>query len=79
MYAMLEFLGIDIEGYIVSDDQVKTDLTKRVEYLSDVDNGECTFVLGMSLKNQLTIDREKIKSQCIRVNRQMMRILHYFS
>lgn len=79
MCTMLDFLGIDIEGYIVSDDQAKPNLSKRVEYLSDIDDGKCTFVLGMSLKNQQTIDKENIKSQCIGVNRRIIKILHYFS
>lgn len=52
MCSLLESLGIEVKGFVVSDKQVKPHTNKRVDYISDVDVDKCTLVLAMSIANQ---------------------------
>lgn len=52
LYSMLETFHIQVEGYVISDNQIKPAMDKSVQYISEVDGSECTIVLGMSTGKQ---------------------------
>lgn len=68
LYDCLESFGIDIQGYVISDNQVKPDINKRIEYFSDIQSGENTLVFGMSSDKQREICREFVPENWINVD-----------
>lgn len=64
---LLEGFAIRIEGYVISDDQAKPNVDRRVEFISDLESGECTLVLGMSLAHQREICRGDLPNNWIPV------------
>lgn len=52
---LLESYGIDIKGYIVSDNQKKLSMDKKVKYVSEVEGEKCTIILGMNMANQKSL------------------------
>lgn len=52
LYNLFKRFGIEIEGFVISDDQTKPFMQQRVEYFSCIDTKQCTLVLGMSASNQ---------------------------
>lgn len=52
LFALLEDLGIKVEGYILSDGEKKPCIGASVEYISNVDVAGATILLGMMDKNQ---------------------------
>ena len=52
LYSMLETFHVQVEGYVISDNQIKPAMNKSVQYISEVDESECTIVLGMSIGKQ---------------------------
>lgn len=56
-----------MEGYVISDDQAKPNIDRRVEFISDIKSGECTLVLGMNLAHQREICRGNLSNNWIPV------------
>lgn len=67
MCNLLEGFAIRVEGYVISDDQAKPNVDRRVEFISDIESGECTLVLGMSLAHQREICRGDLPNNWIPV------------
>lgn len=61
LYNILTKVGIEVKGYVISDDQMKIDVVSKVDYVSDIDSDVNTYILGMSQINQNSICRKKIK------------------
>lgn len=71
---LLESFGIEVKGFVISDDEVKPDhIEKRVEYISDVDTKECTMVLAMSIAHQKEVC--KIPKEWICIDEEIIRFL----
>ena len=76
LYELLESCGIRIEGFVISDTEIIPSVGRRVEYLSNVEQNKCTFVLGMSIENQKTIvTRNNISANYICINKYVLTYL----
>lgn len=70
---LLENFGIEVKGFVISDDEVKPQhIDKRVEYISDMDNKECTMVLAMSIANQKEVCKDAIPKEWICINEEII-------
>jgi predicted O-methyltransferase YrrM len=76
LYNLLEAFGIELSGFVISDDQIKPHKGRRIEYISDLVNDNCTFVLGMSTENQKQVYRESMKDNWIQIDHD---VLHFLS
>lgn len=76
LYELLKACGIGIEGFVISDTEIIPPIGRRVEYLSNVEQNKCTFVLGMSIENQKTIvTRNNISANYICINKYVLTYL----
>ena len=76
LYNLLEAFGIELSGFVISDDQIKPHKGRRIEFISDLVNDNCTFVLGMSTENQKQVYREPMKDNWIQIDHD---VLHFLS
>lgn len=49
---LMEGIGVEVKGYVVSDNQDKPKADKNIKYISDIDVDNSTIILAMSDKNQ---------------------------
>lgn len=75
LYDCLGSFGIKLEGYVISDSQIKPNIDKRVEYFSDIEDTECTFVMGMSVGKQKEICRGVMPDNWICVDKNILSFL----
>ncbi|RKI88653.1 class I SAM-dependent methyltransferase [Parablautia intestinalis] len=75
LFDCLESFGVKIEGYVISDNQVKPEIDKRVEYISDIESSDCTFVLGMNVGKQKDICQSDKSDNWINVGENVLSIL----
>jgi len=76
---LLESFGIQIEGYVVSDNQMKPCVDKRVEYISDIDTQKSTLVLCMGIEKQREVCKEITQDSWIGVDESILSFLrNYF-
>lgn len=68
LYKFLTEGGIEIQGYVVSDNQAKPSVNARVEYISDVKDRQSTLVLAMSTEHQKEIYKDTILYDWICIN-----------
>lgn len=52
---LLESYGIEVKGYIISDNQKKLCRDKCVSYVSEIVQDDCTIILGMNSDNQKSL------------------------
>lgn len=53
---LMECYGIVVKGYIISDNQEKLKLNKEVKYISEIDEQQCTIILGMNMNNKKSLN-----------------------
>ena len=70
---LLESCGIEVKGYIVSDNQRKPHLDKSVCYISEIVQDDCTIILGMSLGDQKLLSLNN--GDYIQMNEQVLEFL----
>lgn len=75
LFDCLESFGVKIEGYAISDDQVKPAIDKRVEYISDLESSKSTLVLGMGIEKQKEICGESVPDNWICVDEGVLSLL----
>ncbi len=68
LYSLLETFHVRVEGYVVSDGQLKPAMTQSVQYISEVDGSECTIVLGMSIGKQREVCGKIQHENWVRIN-----------
>ena len=73
MCRLLESCGIEVKGYIVSDNQRKPHLDKSVCYISEIVQDDCTIILGMSLGDQKLLSLNN--GDYIQMNEQVLEFL----
>ena len=49
---MLETFHVQVEGYVISDNQIKPAMDQSDQCISEVDENKCMIVLGMSTGKQ---------------------------
>lgn len=69
--------GIKVEGYVISDDQEKSHVEESVEYISDIDNETCIFVIGMGLDKQDDVRKNSLKGNCIYLDKDVINLLRH--
>lgn len=69
--------GINIEGYVISNNQEKPKIDEKVDYISDVDNEDCTLIMGMATEKQNTIPQNSLKGNCINLDKDVISLLRH--
>lgn len=75
IYNILLNSGINIKGFVISENQIKPDIEELIEYVSDIDDDKCTYVIAMSIINQKSIDTQKLKGECLNIDYHLIEIL----
>lgn len=75
LYNILTKAGIEINGYVISENQTKVDIGTKVDYILDIDCDENTYILGMNQINQNSMCREKIKGEIVCLEERVLKIL----
>lgn len=75
MCDLLESIGVEVKGYVVSDDQAKPDADRDVKFISDIDTDKCTLILAMSVKNQEEVCKGAVPYHWVCIDEKMRTFL----
>lgn len=75
LYDCLESMGLKIEGYVISDGQIKPDIDKKVEFISDIETSDSIFILGMNAEKQREICKESVPDNWICIDESILYFL----
>lgn len=76
MYNLLEELGIRVNGFVISDDQVKPCINKKIEYISELKSDRYTLILAMSIENQEQVCKGGMPDNWICMDEKVRRFLN---
>lgn len=75
LYSMLETFHVQVEGYVISDNQIKPAMDQSVQYISEVDENKCMIVLGMSTGKQREVCGEMQHENWVRIDEHVIYFL----
>ncbi len=72
---MLETFHVQVEGYVISDNQIKPAMDQSDQCISEVDENKCMIVLGMSTGKQREVCGEMQHENWVRIDEHVIYFL----